>query len=154
MALDISHAVPEDAGQYSVRAINALGQCVSSIELNVSAKDSIILESQRPEGLEKIRALESQQPARRPDVAEPTTTQRPMFTQPLQNIDNIPEGQIAHFECRLIPVGDASLKVEWFRNEKPIETSKFYRKKTFTIKLATVIKLEISTFLMIFQVQE
>ncbi|XP_014485703.1 PREDICTED: titin [Dinoponera quadriceps] len=123
VALDIGHAVPEDAGQYSVRAINALGQCVSSIELKVIPRDSIILDSQRPEGMDKIRELEAQQPWKRPDVPEPQTRQRPVFTQPLQNIDGIAEGHTAHFECRLIPVGDPMLKVEWFRNEVPLETS-------------------------------
>lgn len=124
MALDIGHAVPEDAGQYSVRAINTLGQCVSSIELKVIPRDNIILDSQRPEGMDKIRELEAQQPWKRPDIPEPQTRQRPVFTQPLQNIDNIAEGHTAHFECRLIPVGDPMLKVEWFRNEVPLETSK------------------------------
>lgn len=123
MALDIDHVVPEDAGEYSVRATNALGQCVSSIDLKVIPRDNIIMESQRPEGLDKIRELESQQPWKKPEIQEPQTRQRPVFTQPLQNIDAIPEGQTAHFECRLIPVGDPTLKVEWFRNEKPIETS-------------------------------
>ncbi|XP_031367951.1 titin isoform X4 [Apis dorsata] len=123
VALDIGHAVPEDAGEYSVRAINALGQCVSSIELRVIPRDNIILDSQRPEGMDKIRELEAQQPWKRPEVPEPQTRQRPVFTQPLQNIDAIPEGHTAHFECRLIPVGDPTLKVEWFRNEIPLETS-------------------------------
>ncbi|KAL6255452.1 hypothetical protein P5V15_013787 [Pogonomyrmex californicus] len=123
VALDIGHAVPEDAGQYSVRAINTLGQCVSSIELKVIPRDNIILDSQRPEGMDKIRELEAQQPWKRPDIPEPQTRQRPVFTQPLQNIDNIVEGHTAHFECRLIPVGDPMLKVEWFRNEVPLETS-------------------------------
>ncbi|XP_018337981.1 PREDICTED: titin isoform X9 [Trachymyrmex septentrionalis] len=123
VALDIGHAVPEDAGQYSVRAINALGQCVSSIELKVIPRDNIILDSQRPEGMDKIRELEAQQPWKRPEIPEPQTRQRPVFTQPLQNIDNITEGHTAHFECRLIPVGDPMLKVEWFRNEVPLETS-------------------------------
>uniref|UniRef100_A0A1B6D7W5 Ig-like domain-containing protein n=2 Tax=Clastoptera arizonana TaxID=38151 RepID=A0A1B6D7W5_9HEMI len=123
VALDIGHVVPEDAGEYSVRAINKLGQCVSSINLKVNAKSSIILDSQRPEGLEKIRQLESATPFQRPEVPEAVTRQRPVFTQPLQNIDFIAEGQTAHFECRLIPVGDPTLKVEWFRNEKPLETS-------------------------------
>lgn len=54
---------------------------------------------------------------------EVRTFQRPVFTQPLQNLDNLTENETAHFECRLIPVGDPNLKVEWFRNEKPIETS-------------------------------
>ncbi|XP_011704408.1 PREDICTED: titin [Wasmannia auropunctata] len=123
VALDIGHAVPEDAGQYSVRAINTLGQCVSSIELKVIPRDNIILDSQRPEGMDKIRELEAQQPWKRPEIPEPQTRQRPVFTQPLQNIDSIAEGHTAHFECRLIPVGDPMLKVEWFRNEVPLETS-------------------------------
>lgn len=34
-----------------------------------------------------------------------------MFTKPLQNIDAVEEGKNAHFSCRLIPVGDPTLKV-------------------------------------------
>ncbi|XP_068082222.1 titin [Anabrus simplex] len=122
LALDIGHVVPEDAGEYTAKAINNLGQCTSSISVRVQAKSSIILDSQRPEAAEKIRQLEDQAPFQRPEIPEPTR-QRPVFTQPLQNIDAIAEGQTAHFECRLIPVGDPTLKVEWFRNEKPLETS-------------------------------
>lgn len=123
ISLDISKTVPEDAGEYTVRAYNQLGESRSSIKLKVIAKGSIITESQRPEGLEKIRQLESLQPFTRPEVPEPVTRQRPVFTQPLQNIDSIVEGQTARFECRLIPVGDPTLKVEWFRNEELIEDS-------------------------------
>lgn len=123
ISLDIQKSVAEDAGEYTVRAINALGECRSSIKLNVISKDSIITESQRPEALEKIGQLEDTQPFRRPEVPEPVTRQRPVFTQPLQNIDSIAEAQTAHFECRLIPVGDPTLKVEWYRNEKIIEDS-------------------------------
>lgn len=123
VSLDIQHCVPEDAGEYSVKAINAFGQCTSAISMTVTAKGSIISESQRPEGLEKIRELESVEPFKRPEIPEPVTRQRPVFTQPLQNIDHIQEGQTAHFDCRLIPVGDPTLKVEWFRNEKLIEDS-------------------------------
>lgn len=146
VALDIGHAVPEDAGEYSVRAINALGQCVSSIELRVIPRDNIILDSQRPEGMDKIRELEAQQPWKRPEVPEPQTRQRPVFTQPLQNIDAIPEGHTAHFECRLIPVGDPTLKVEWFRNEIPLETSKsfhFFNLKIRELKLKIKLNLRI-----------
>ncbi|XP_074100964.1 sallimus isoform X11 [Cotesia typhae] len=123
VALDITHGVPEDAGEYSVKAINALGQCTSTISLKVIPRDNIIMDPQRPEGLDKIRELESAQPWKRPEVSEPVTRQRPVFTQPLQNIDALPEGETAHFECRLIPVGDPTLKVEWFRNEQPLGDS-------------------------------
>lgn len=123
VALDITHCVPEDAGEYTAKAINSLGECTSSINLKVVPKSSIISESQRPEGLEKIRKLEEQTPFQRPEEPEPITKQRPVFTQPLQNIDSINESGTAHFECRLIPVGDPTLKVEWYRNEKLLENS-------------------------------
>lgn len=123
VSLDIQHVVPEDAGDYTVKAVNALGQCKSSINFKVNAKGSIIMDSQCPDGLEKIKQLESAQPWVRKDAPEPATKQRPVFTQPLQNIDAVAEGKGAHFECRLIPVGDPNLKIEWFRNEKPLEDS-------------------------------
>lgn len=93
--------------------IYALGQCKSSTTMRVVTRGGIITEPQRPEGLEQIMKLESHQPFQRPQIEDPITRQRPVFTQPLQNIDFIPEGQTAHFECRLIPVGDPNLKVEW-----------------------------------------
>lgn len=113
VSLDLTHAVAEDAGEYTVRAVNALGQCKSSTTMRVVTRGGIITEPQRPEGLEQIMKLESQQPFQRPQVEDAVTRQRPVFTQPLQNIDYLPEGQTAHFECRLIPVGDPNLKVEW-----------------------------------------
>ena len=36
----------------------------------------------------------------------------------------IKEGQRVHFECRLIPVGDPKLKVDWFHNGKPVKQGK------------------------------
>lgn len=123
VSLDIQHVVPEDAGEYTVKAVNALGHCKSSVNFKVNAKGSIIFDTQCPDGLEKIRQLESLQRGGRPEVSEPSTKQRPVFTQPLQNIDAVPEGKSAHFECRLIPVGDPYLRIEWFRNEKPLEDS-------------------------------
>lgn len=72
---------------------------------------TIITDTQHPQGLEKIRKLEDQEPHRRPEVPDTATKQRPMFTKPLQNIDAVEEGKNAHFSCRLIPVGDPTLKV-------------------------------------------
>jgi hypothetical protein len=65
------------------------------------------------EGLEKIRQLESRQ-ARKHDE-EIRSFQKPVFTVPIQNVEK-EENQNARFAARLIPVGDASLKVEWFKD--------------------------------------
>ncbi|KAG7174092.1 Titin-like 20 [Homarus americanus] len=123
VALDITTVYAEDSGEYTCRAFNHMGEATSSITFKVEGKEGVIYESARPEGLEKIRQLEDSTRLGRQVSEETRTFQRPVFTQPLQNLDNLVEGETAHFECRLIPVGDPNLKVEWFRNEKPIETS-------------------------------
>lgn len=37
--------------------------------------------------------------------------QKPQFTTQIQNIEGLRDGQSAHFECTLLPVGDPNLKV-------------------------------------------
>ena len=36
----------------------------------------------------------------------------------------VKEGQRAHFECKIIPVSDPTLKVEWFHNGQPLKQGK------------------------------
>lgn len=106
-----------------MKVINEAGQCETSINIEVEAGSGLILESQYPQGLDKIRELEDNSRFRKEVNLEPVTFQRPMFTAPLQNIERAAEGALAHFECRLIPVGDPTMKVEWFRNNSPVEDS-------------------------------
>lgn len=42
-----------------------------------------------------------------------------------QNLSNLKEGEIAHFEASLTPIGDQTMVVEWFYNGKAIEASKY-----------------------------
>ncbi|XP_013787479.1 titin-like, partial [Limulus polyphemus] len=121
VALDIRHVLPEDTGMFTVKAKNNLGEATSSINIRVQAKTSIIMDTQHPEGLAKIQALEDEARQRSDVYVEPRTFQRPVFTAPLHNLDDLVEGQSAHLECRLIPVGDPTLKVEWFFDEKSIQ---------------------------------
>jgi titin len=51
--------------------------------------------------------------------------QAPQFTKPLHNVDII-EGTNVHLECRLQPVNDSSMRVEWFVNGRPIRVGTFY----------------------------
>lgn len=39
-----------------------------------------------------------------------------------QDLPNLNEGEPAHFECRVEPVGDASMKIEWFHNGRLLDT--------------------------------
>jgi hypothetical protein len=85
----------------------------------VAAKGSLDLSSQRPEGLDKIKALESRGKATREE--ELTTFLKPVFTTALLNVV-MSENQSTHLASRLVLVGDASLKVEWYKEGKLLET--------------------------------
>ena len=119
VALDIGKLVSSDSGEYVCRAYNALGESTSSIHLNVAAKGSLDLSSQRPEGLDKIKQLENK--GRHAAAEEVATFQKPVFTSALQNLVKS-ENETAHLAARLIPIGDPSLKVEWFKDGKLLET--------------------------------
>ena len=122
VALDISKLVSSDSGEYICRAFNALGETKSSISLNVATKGSLDLSSQRPEGLEQIKQLESKgRVAREEDI---TTFQKPVFTTALQNVV-MNENQSANLAARLIPVGDPSMKVQWYKDGQILETGKY-----------------------------
>ena len=119
VALDIGSLVSSDAGEYVCIIKNALGESRSSVNLTVSAKGSLDTSSQRPEGLEKIKQLESRGPRAKEDEIQ--TFQKPVFTTALQNVV-MAENQSAHLAARLIPVGDPSLQVEWMKDGSLLET--------------------------------
>ena len=52
--------------------------------------------------------------------SEGQTSQAPVFTSSMKSIE-VKEGQRAHFECRIIPVSDPTLKVEWLLNGQPLK---------------------------------
>lgn len=81
---------------------------------------AIVTETQNEMGIEQIQYLEEKSRYHRREDVEETTTQAPIFTTSLKHCD-IKEGQRAHFECRLIPVSDNTMKVEWFHNNVPIK---------------------------------
>ena len=120
VALDISQLVEADAGEYVCKVINKYGEATSSASLNVSGRDTLDTSSQRPEGLEKIAALESRK--QRAAAEDMRTFQKPVFTSPLQNIHK-EEQSTATLAARLIPVGDPTLKVEWLKDGQPLSTS-------------------------------
>lgn len=70
--------------------------------------------------LKKIRELEAYE---RPKPAtEEEIGQAPVFITPLNSCEGLKEGDHAHLECRVEPVNDAALKLEWFVNGVAIKT--------------------------------
>ena len=86
---------------------------------------SIILDTQHEGALQKIQYLEDESRYKRVSTEEKVVAEKPQFGRPLKNIERLPEGSSAHLEATLTPVNDPTMKVEWFRNGKPIPQGKF-----------------------------
>ena len=141
--LEISPVYPEDSGEYSCRASNEFGEAVTSAALKCQGKRNVILDSQLPKGMErtieKIAELEGlgSRPADHVtstsfncDVfilicrlisqrTESDSGSPPEFLSAPSDL-TLPENGVAHFECRVVPIGDPSLRIEWFHNGKPL----------------------------------
>lgn len=61
--------------------------------------------------------------ARAPEEERPP--QKPAFTTHIRDL-TLQEGDRAHFDARLIPIGDPTMVIEWYVNGKPVEASKSY----------------------------
>lgn len=131
VALDIVDLIAEDSGTYTCRATNLIGVDETTCVLRCRQSGQIITSTQNEQGLQQIQNLEDRSKYHRREEVEETTTQAPIFTTSLKNI-NIKEGQRAHFECRLIPVSDPTMKVEWFYNGQPLKSgSRFTETNSF-----------------------
>jgi hypothetical protein len=123
VALDIMSCMPEDSGTYTCRAINQLGEAITSSVAVVHSRKAIQLESQHEAALQSLRVLEDTTRYQREVTSDEVVTQAPVFTMPVRDV-RTNEGNAVHFEARLIPVGDPKLIVQWLRNGVPIEACK------------------------------
>jgi len=71
-------------------------------------------------GTESIHNLEERMWKREEVTSEEFSSKAPMFvTQPRDQ--TCFEGQAAHFDCRIEPIGDGSMSVEWYHDGAPIQ---------------------------------
>jgi titin len=93
-------------------------KCVTSyVSLFFTGAAQVVTESRSE--LSQFQYLEQKTQVRQ-EVSEEHTTQAPVFTSAMKSVE-LKEGQKAHFECRIIPVSDATLKVQWLHNGAPIK---------------------------------
>lgn len=107
-----------DSGRYTCRAYNQMGETTTSANLSVVSKQDIISESQHVSSLHKIQHLEDSSRYMKSVQEEATITQKPRFLGPLKGTNKIVEGQRGHFEARVEPLSDSSMKIEWYFNGK------------------------------------
>lgn len=150
VALDILGVYPEDSGVYTCQARNQLGEAVTSGSVRVHAKKDLILESQHPEGLERIQYLEDASRYKRKELIDEVVNVKPKFVTTPKNQENLLEGQYAHFECKLEPVTDSNLKVEWFKNGRPVTIGTVIFFKVIIIIVIIVLVFQTNIYIYIY----
>jgi hypothetical protein len=90
--------------------------------MHVGSKGSVLSDSMQPDAYAKIQALEASKERRRGDREEAALTQAPVFVKQLTDIGVVAEGQNIQVEAEIEPKNDATLKVEWEANGKPISS--------------------------------
>lgn len=123
VALTIKDVTIHDVGTYTCHAFNSKGQANTVAQLSVVSKQDILVDSQHPGGLEKIQYLEDSSRYQRMEREEVVVKQKPRFLGPLKGTNKIVEGQRAHFEARVEPQNDLTMKIEWYFNGKPIQSA-------------------------------
>lgn len=120
--LEISPVYPEDSGEYSCRAANDFGEAVTTCTMKVQGKRSIIYDSQLPKGMEgtidRIAELEGLGASAQTPAQDDSGKPPEFVTTPTDLV--ISENSLAHFECRLTPINDPSMHVEWYHNGKAL----------------------------------
>ena len=95
VSLDITGLRPSDEGVYECKATNSLGEAVTTASVKVHAKGSLLLDSQHPEGMRKITALETAKMTKRTVSDQGQEYDKPVFTTPLHGKAEVAEGKAA-----------------------------------------------------------
>ena len=123
ITLDLRCLTLADAGEYTLVVSNELGSVSSSAYLEVIEESNIISSSQFPESLDKIQYLEGQTKYSRQELLE-ETREKIVFIQPLTLRTKNPhiERSNAHFDARIEPYSDPTMKIEFLHNGHPLLT--------------------------------
>lgn len=122
--LDLLQAIPEDSGQYMLKISNECGEISEAVNLVVKGRSSIISDAQAPH-FEKIQELEDMLNYKPPEIADEKKFEKPYFTSDLSGPEKkVKEGSNVHFECSVQPL---DVKVEWYKDDKPLQHSSRYK---------------------------
>ena len=125
VALDLYSVTLQDIGEYTARATNRLGSAHTSAMIKVVGDSDIITDSLHEEGMQMIQHLEDSSRYSRTQVDDEYQSAKPNWIKALANKEAL-EGTNIHLEARLHPVGDPSMKIEWFVNGAPLKTGNYY----------------------------
>lgn len=131
VSLNIYPTYPEDSGTYTCVAVNRTGKAQTSARLVCYGRESLILQSQHEDSLERIKYLEGHHvrigPLSQDRPEEFHSMEKPNFSKQLRPMIEAKEGQFVHMECRLVPVHDPKMVVEWYKDGTPLPSGHRFR---------------------------
>jgi hypothetical protein len=137
--LYLNRVTTSSSGWYQCTAQNQAGTAATRAKIYVEAEKRIttgepiklnlpkthrVIEPEGPQPYETIylKHIERTYQEIPKRVEEPLPPQKPAFTTHLRDL-TLTEGERAHFDARVVPLSDQTMKVEWFLNGNPIESS-------------------------------
>merc|ERR1712038_232524 len=122
--LEVANVLTRDSGNYTCKATNKHGESSISCNVEVKTKQNIVTDPQLPKsfrsGTDSINRLEESRWQRQEMVTEEFEGHAPKFITQIHDVTVI-EGQPAHWDCRVEPIGDGSMQIEWYHDGKPIQ---------------------------------
>ena len=97
-----------------------IGQTKTEAQLTTISKNDADFQSKT---WNSIQQMEQSKSMKVTTQEETISTSQITFVSQLKGTNIILEGQHAHFECRLEPQNDPSLKIEWTHNGRPLAAS-------------------------------
>lgn len=129
--MNINPTYPEDSGVYTCVAINRAGKHETSAQIICTGKQKLLLDSQHVDALGQIHQLDSHQvrigPVTPERPEEEQSLQYPQFTKLMQQQQEAQEGQRVHIECRVQPVNDPKMKIDWYKDGLPLASGHRFR---------------------------
>jgi hypothetical protein len=71
--------------------------------------------------MRKITELERARATHRQVSEDQAKFEKPVFVAPLTGTSIVAEGQSVHMECRVVPLGDASMNIHWLKNGESLQ---------------------------------
>nr|KAF6498407.1 hypothetical protein HJG63_020084 [Rousettus aegyptiacus] len=135
-ALKIDSTVSQDSAWYTATAINKAGRDTTRCKVNVEVEFAEPEPERRliiPRGtyrakeiaapeLEPLHLRYGQEQWEEGDLYDKEKQQKPFFKKKLTSL-RLKRFGPAHFECRLTPIGDPTMVVEWLHDGKPLEAA-------------------------------
>ncbi|NWW99578.1 TITIN protein, partial [Caloenas nicobarica] len=135
-ALKIESTARQDAAWYTATAINKAGRDTTRCKVNVEVEHAQPEPERRliiPKGtykakeiaapeLEPLHLRYGQEQWEEGDLYDKEKQQKPFFKKKLTSL-RLKQFGPAHFECRLTPIGDPTMVVEWLHDGKPLEAA-------------------------------